>query len=187
MNVHSEGFFDLITLRLAGACTAGGERLASLTARGGHVEWICRCGFRRRVLDAGGADVSSTVLCAAQSGSATLWRLCAFAQSAVLRHWCTLSGHSPTPHRSGRTPSMHAFEAIRPGRRLTFRRGSSLMVRQVGLSHTMWSGSSIPFPLALVCRTLVPGPKNTFLTVCFRFASWTGQFIVVPRAIWIVF
>ena len=85
------------------------------------------------------------------------------------------------------TPWMHAFEAIRPGRRLTFRRGSSLMVRQVGLSHTMWSGSSIPFPLALVCRTLVPGPKNTFLTVCFRFASWTGQFIVVPRAIWIVF
>ena len=85
------------------------------------------------------------------------------------------------------TPSMHAFEAIRPGRRLTFGRGSSLMVRQVGLSHTMWSGSSIPFPLALVCRTLVPGPKNTFLTVCFRFASWTGQFSVVPCAIWIVF
>ena len=82
---------------------------------------------------------------------------------------------------------MHAFEAIRPGRRLTFRRGSSLMVRQVGLSHTMWSGSSIPFPLALVCRTLVPGPKNTFLTVCFRFASWTGQFTVILRAIWIDF
>ena len=55
------------------------------------------------VVVASGAGVSTTVLCAAQSGSATVWRLCAFAQSAVLRHWCTLSGHSPTPHRSGNT------------------------------------------------------------------------------------
>ena len=78
-------------------------------------------------------------------------------------------------------------EAFYPGPCLTFQRASSLMLGTGALSHTMWSGSSIPFPLALGCRTLVPGPKNTFLTVCFRFASWTGQFRVVPRTIWIAF
>ena len=85
------------------------------------------------------------------------------------------------------TPWMHTFEAIRPGRRLTFRRGSSLMVRQVGLSHTMWSGSFMCLMLARFGLNPPCEPAHMLLTVCFRFTSWTGQSTVILRAIWIDF
>ena len=75
-------------------------------------------------------------------------------------------------------------EAIHPDLRLTFRRASSLTLSTGALSHTMWSGSSILYRLALGLQTrAVPGPKNTLLTACFRLALWTGQFQVVPRAL----
>ena len=78
---------------------------------------------------------------------------------------------------------LHAFDAIHPGPHLTFGFGSSLMVGTGALTHTIWSGSSILYRLALGLRTAVPGAKNTLLTACFRLALWTGQFQVVPRAL----
>ena len=57
------------------------------------------------------------------------------------------------------------------------------MVRTGALAHTIWSGSSILYRLALGLRTAVPGPKSTLLTACFRLALWTGQCQVVPRAL----
>ena len=77
------------------------------------------------------------------------------------------------------------FQASCPRLRLTFRRGSSLMLSTRGLTHTMWSGCSILYPLALGLRTCLPEPKNILLTVSFRLALWTGQFTVVPRAIFL--
>ena len=117
---------------------------------------------------------------------ATEWTLCALHGSAVVGGWCMFCRHEPCPkRRGGRMVAVCGSHSSRPTPHI--RRGSSLILGTGALSHTMWSGSSIPFRLALVCRTLVPGPKNTFLTVCFRFASWTGQFSVVPCAMSIVF
>ena len=75
------------------------------------------------------------------------------------------------------------FQAVCACPHLTFGSGSSLILRTVGLAHTMWSGSSIPFRLALGLRTCLPGPAHMLLTVCFRFTSWTGQSTVILRAI----
>ena len=89
-----------------------------------------------------------------------------------------------TPARSELERSRDTcFQAVCACPHLTFGSGSSLILRTVGLAHTMWSGSSIPFRLALGLRTCLPGPAHMLLTVCFRFTSWTGQFTVILRAI----
>ena len=89
-----------------------------------------------------------------------------------------------TPARSELERSRDTcFQAVCACPHLTFGSGSSLILRTVGLAHTMWSGSSIPFRLALWLRTCLPGPENILLTVCFRLALWTGQYSVVARAL----
>ena len=79
----------------------------------------------------------------------------------------------------------NAFDAILPCPHLTFRCGSSLMLSTCALTHTMWSGCSILYPLALGLRTCLPESKHMLVTVCFRFASWTGLFQVVTRAFYL--
>ena len=65
------------------------------------------------------------------------------------------------------------FEAVCACLLLTFGSGSSLMLRTVGLSHTMWSGSSKRLMLARFGLNPPCEPAHMLLTVCFRFTSWT--------------
>ena len=81
----------------------------------------------------------------------------------------------------------NAFEVIRPGRRLTFRCGSSLLLRTGALTHTVWSGSLLGFMLARFDLNPPCEAANILLNVSVRLALWTCQFTVVPRAMWIDF
>ena len=94
--------FLIILQNLAGACTAGGERLAACHARGGHLHWSLRCGFRRAIVDAGGAASSGVLSWAASSGSATAWWMGALHGSAVVGGWFMVCRHEPCPKRWGR-------------------------------------------------------------------------------------
>ena len=108
------------------------------------------------------------------------WALCMEAQWLAVGSWFVATNPAPN---DGDDAWLLCVGAIHPDLRLTFRRASSLSLSTGALSHTMWSGSSRLYRLALGLRTAVPGAKNTVLTACFRLASWTGQFQVVPRAL----
>ena len=178
--------FIFLPRDLSWQCTAGGERLAAAQARGGHLHWSLRCSFRRSVVDAGGTAASPVVSWAAPSGSLTAWWMCASPRSGVLGSWYEWFGLTPNSATFDVEAAwFNAFDAVLPCAHLTFRCGSSLMLSTCALTHTMWSGCSILYPLALGLRTCLPESKHMLVTVCFRFASWTGLFQVVTRAFYL--